>query len=142
MGSAVPANLRARLVDLYAAYARGGVDFVLNTIDDDIDFLSYAPTEIFPYLGHHRGKQAFAEVMQATHAAFEFLTYKPVFLVVERNDAAAMLSMRLRQRNTDRTIHLFVAQFLRFRRGRIFELREFMDSFDAVQQVLGREIHL
>ncbi len=134
------ANLRARLIDLYAAYAKGGIDFVLNTIDDDIDFLSYAPTEIFPYLGHHRGKAAFAEVMKRAHAAFEFLTYKPVFLVVEGNDAAVMLSMRLRQHGNDRIIHLFVAQFIRFRKGRIYELREFMDTFDAVQQVLGREI--
>jgi ketosteroid isomerase-like protein len=136
----VSLNLRARLIDLYAAYASGGTDFVLNTIDDDIDFLSYAPAEIFPYLGHHHGKAAFAEVMKGAHAAFEFLAYKPVFLVVEGNDAAVMLSMRLRQRSSDRIIHLFVAQFLKFRRGRIYELREFMDTFDAVQQVLGREI--
>lgn len=37
-------------------------------------------------------------------------------------------------------IRLFVADFLRLRQGRIVELRQFMDSFDAVQQVLGREI--
>jgi ketosteroid isomerase-like protein len=33
-----------------------------------------------------------------------------------------------------------VARFIQFRDGRIVELREFMDSFNAVQQVLGREI--
>jgi ketosteroid isomerase-like protein len=32
------------------------------------------------------------------------------------------------------------AHFLRLRNGRIVELREFMDTFDAVQQVLGREL--
>lgn len=134
-------NLRARIIDLYAAYAKGRTDFVLNSIDDDVDFVSYAPTDIFPYLGPHRGKAAFTEVMRTVHATFEFLTYKPVFLAVEGNDAAAaMISMKLRQRSTGRVISMFVAQFVRFRDGRICELREFMDTFDAVEQVLGHEI--
>jgi len=34
------------------------------------------------------------------------------------------------------------APFLRFSNERIVELREFMDSFDAVEHVLGREIEL
>lgn len=51
-----------------------------------------------------------------------------------------MLSMRLKQRANGRIIHLLIAQFMRFRQGRLFELREFMDTFDAVQQVPGREI--
>jgi ketosteroid isomerase-like protein len=51
-----------------------------------------------------------------------------------------IVQVRLRQRATDRIIHLLVAHFIRFRAGRIIELREFMDSFDAVQQVLGSEI--
>jgi uncharacterized protein len=133
-------NLRGRIIDLYAAYAKGHTDFVLNSIDDDVDFVSYAPTDIFPYLGHHRGKAAFADVMRTAQATFEFLAYKPVFLVVEGNDAATMISMKVRQLSTDRTIRMFVADFLRFRDGRIYEFRQFMDTFDAVQQVLGHEI--
>ncbi len=133
-------NLNARLLDLYTAYAEGRTEHVLDSIDDDIDFLSYAPTDIFPYLGHHRGKTAFAEVMRNAHATFEFVTYKPVFLVVQDDAAAVMLSMKLRQRSNGRVISMFVAQFLRLRDGRVYELREFMDTFDAVQQVLGHEI--
>jgi ketosteroid isomerase-like protein len=61
-------------------------------------------------------------------------------MVTETEDAAVIVLARLRQRSTDRIIQLFVADFLRFDKGRIVEIREFMDSFDAVQQVLGREI--
>jgi ketosteroid isomerase-like protein len=49
---------------------------------------------------------------------------------------------RLRQRSTNRIIQLLVAHFMRLRDGRIIEMREFMDSFDAVQQVLGHEIDM
>ena len=45
-----------------------------------------------------------------------------------------------RQRSTDRIIQLLTAHFIQFRDSRILELREFMDSYDAVQQVLGHEL--
>jgi ketosteroid isomerase-like protein len=32
-----------------------------------------------------------------------------------------------------------LAHFMRFRGGKIVELREFMDSFSAAEQALGRE---
>jgi len=63
-------------------------------------------------------------------------------MVVEADDAAVIIQARATQRATGRVIQLLLAQFLRFRDGRIVELREFMDSFDAVEQVLGREINL
>jgi uncharacterized protein len=105
--------LRKRLYELYAAYAAGRIDEVLREYDDNVTMTSYAPVDIFPYLGRKQGKTAVA---------------------------ATMTVARLRQRVTGRIIQLFIADFIRFDKGRIVELRQFMDSFDAVQQVLGREI--
>jgi ketosteroid isomerase-like protein len=112
----------------------------LRDFDDDVIMTSYAPIEVFPALGRRQGKAAVAATMQAMHADFEHLSYTPVFMVTEAEAAAVIVLARLRQRKTDRIIQLFVAHFLRLQNGRIVELREFMDSFDAVQQVLGREI--
>jgi ketosteroid isomerase-like protein len=133
-------ELRARLYDLYIAYRGGRIDVVLNSYDDEADLISYAPIEVFPYLGRKHGKAAIAETMKQVHAEFEILTYQPIFMVVEVDSAATIVMARLRQRSTNRTIQLLVAHFMRLRDGRIVEMREFMDSFDAVQQVLGHEI--
>lgn len=132
MGARLTELLRKRLYDLYAAYAAGRIDEVLREYDDNVTMTSHAPVDIFPYLGRKQGKTAVA--------AFEYLTYQPVFMVTEDADAAVIVLARLRQRTTSRTIQLFIADFIRFDKGRIVELRQFMDSFDAVQQVLGREI--
>jgi ketosteroid isomerase-like protein len=132
--------LRKRLYELYAAYAEGRIDETLREFDDSVVMTSYAPVDIFPYLGRKQGKAAVAATMKAAHADFEYLAYQPVFMVTEAEDAAVIVLARLRQRATGRIIQLFVADFLRFDKGRIVELRQFMDSFDAVQQVLGREI--
>ena len=140
LGARLSELLRKRLYELYAAYAEGRIDDALREFDDKVVMTSYAPVDIFPYLGRKQGKAAVAATMNAAHAAFEFLSYQPVFMVTEQEDAAVIVLARLRQRATGRTIQLFVADFIRFASGRIIELREFMDSFDAVQQVLGREI--
>jgi ketosteroid isomerase-like protein len=133
-------ELRARIYDLYTAYRMGQIDFVLNAYDDEAELISYAPVEVFPYLGRQRGKAAIAATMKKVHAEFEILTYQPIFMVVENDSAGTIVMARLRQRSTDRIIQLLVAHFIRLRDGRIIEMREFMDSFDAVQQVLGHEI--
>ena len=133
-------SLRQRLYGIYAAFAAGRIDDALREFDDNVVMTSYAPVEVFPTLGRRQGKAAVATTMHAMHAAFEHLSYTPVFMVVENDSAAVIVLAKLRQRPTDRIIQLFVAHFLRLENGRIVELREFMDSFDAVQQVLGREI--
>lgn len=132
--------LRSRLQSLASAYAQGRLEFVTNFMDEDIDFISYAPVNIFPCLGKQRGKAAVEKSLETIHAHFEFHAYKPILMVVEADYAAVIIQARARQRATGRVIQLMFAQFLRFRDGRIVELREFMDSFDAVEQVLGREI--
>ena len=132
--------LRQRIYSLCSAYAKGNLAFVQNFIDEDIDFISYAPMEIFPCLGKKQGKAAVVKSLETIHAHFEFLTYQPILTIVQDEDAAITVMARLKQRATGRVIRIMVAQFLRFRHKKIVELREFMDSFDAVEQVLGRQI--
>ena len=135
-------KLRSILQSLASAYAQGKLKFVTNFIDENIDFISYAPVSVFPCLGKQRGKAAVAKSLETIHAHFEIHSYKPILMVVEANDAAVTINAKATQRTTGRVINLVIALFLRFRDGRIVELREFMDSFDAVEQVLGREITL
>jgi len=108
----VSQQLRALIFDLYAAYSKGQFDVVLKSFDDKAKLISYAPTDVFPYLGSKQGKAAIAKTMKTVHAEFEFLTYHPIFMVVEMGDAAAIVMARVRQRSTDRIIHFLVAHFM------------------------------
>jgi ketosteroid isomerase-like protein len=134
--------LKQRLNSLYAAFKFEKIDFLLNSIDEDIEFISYSPLEALPFLGHHRGKAAMAEVLKAGYAEFEFLAYEPVFMVCEAENAAVIIFARVIHRRTRRSVQTIIAHFLRFREGRIIEVREFMDSFAAVEQLLGHKINL
>ena len=135
--------LRERLETLYSAFKLAKIDFLLNAFDPDIEFISYSPLEVFPFLGHQRGKAAMAEILRVGYEQFEFMTYEPVLMVCEGEDAAAvMVFARFTHHRTGRSISTMIAHFLRFRQGLIIELREFMDSFGAVSQLLGRPLDL
>ncbi len=134
--------LHERLATLYSAFRLGQLDFVLNAFDDEVEFISHSPTEIFPFLGHRRGKAAMAEVLKSTHEEFDLISYEPMSMVVEAEEAAIVLFARGINRKTRRSVQLSIAHFLTFKDGKIVELREFMDLFSAAEQVLGRELDI
>jgi ketosteroid isomerase-like protein len=132
--------LRGRLTMLYAAMKKGQLEFVLNAIHDDIEFISYSSTKVFPFLGHRRGKPAMAEALHGAVEAFELLACEPISMVVELESAAVMVFTRGVSRMTGRSVQGVRAHFMRFREGKIVELREFMDSLHVAEQALGREL--
>ena len=76
----------------------------------------------------------------ATTSALE--SYKPVVMIVDGARAALMSDLSYRQRATNRVLRLRIGNFLRLQDGRLIEFREFIDSFDAVEQARGRELQL
>jgi len=109
-------STRERLNSLYAAFTLANIDFLLNAFDDEIEFIIYSPIEVFPFLGHHRGKAAMAKVLKSGYEEFEFVTYEPVFMVCEAEDAAVIVFARFIHRRTGRSISVMIAHFIRFRR--------------------------
>jgi ketosteroid isomerase-like protein len=117
----------------------GQLDFVLNAVDDDIEYISYSPIKVFPFLGHRRGKVAMSAASRGAYLAFDFVSCEPVSMVIESDSAAVIVFTRAVNRMTGRSIQGMLAHFIWFRDGKIVELREFMDSFRAAEQALGRE---
>jgi len=74
--------------------------------------------------------------------AFALESYAPEIMIVEGDRAAVMSDASYKQRTTDRILRLRIANFLRLQDGRLIEFREFINSFDAVEQALGRELRL
>jgi ketosteroid isomerase-like protein len=132
--------LRGRLTTLYAAMKKGQLDFVLNAIHDDIEFISYSPIKVFRSSDTAGASRRCRRPCTAPWKAFEFVACEPISMVIELENAAVMLFTRGVSRVTGRSLQGMLAHFMRFRDGKIVELREFMDSFHAAEQALGREL--
>lgn len=139
MGLGVSEDETRTLVrDLYAAYAGGDNARVAAMIDDDIDWIIYGPVQVFPFAGARRGKAAVLETLAGIAADYALERYHPEVIVVEGERAAVLSNVAFVQRSTGRTLSFRNANFLRFRAGRLVEFREFADTFDVVEQALGR----
>jgi hypothetical protein len=58
------------------------------------------------------------------------------------DSASSMLRYSLTALDTNKPISLRIAHFAQFRAGRLLNLRILVDSFDLVEQALGRPLHL
>jgi ketosteroid isomerase-like protein len=133
---------RAAVKTLYEAYAARDLDRVASVIHDDIEWIIHGPVQVFPFQGPRRGKAQVLDVLGAIAKDYELERYVPEIVVVEGDRAAVMSDAAFLQRATNRTLSLRLADFLRFHDGRLIEFREFTDTFDAVEQALGKWIEV
>lgn len=133
---------RAVVEEVYGAYSRGDHERLSALIHDDIDWIIYGPVTIFPFAGPRSGRAAVLEALTDMAKAYELESYNPELIIVEGERAAVMSDVSLRQRATGRTLRFRVGNFLRIVDGRVIEFREFANTFDVVEQALGRELSL
>lgn len=135
-------DTRATVHELYDAYERRDFERVAALIHDDVDWVIYAPISVFPFAGPRRGRKAVMMALAGSAEAYVLLNYTREIVVVEGNRATVMTNASYRQRSTGRTLRFRIASFLRFADGGLVEFREFTDTFDLVEQALGRELSL
>ncbi len=111
-------------------------------IDEEIDWAVYGPIDMFPFLGARQGRRAVIEVIRQIADNFRLRRFDRETVMLGLDSAASMLRYSLTARDSDKPISLRVAHFARFRAGRLINLRVLVDSFDLVEQALGRPIHL
>jgi len=131
-------DTRALVRDLYDAYERQDFDRVAALLHDDIDWIIYAPINLFPFAGQRKGRVAVLQTLVAIATEYNLERYKPQIIIVEGDRAAVMSDVSFLQRSTNRTIRFHLVNFLRWRDGRIIEFREFANTFDIAEQALGR----
>ena len=133
-------NSRQVILDYLDACYGGDVDRAAAFYDDDIDFVCYAPVELFPTLGQKKGKVEMMESLAGLHARHEVLDHQVSFIAADGDRVAVTLVLRMQSRDTRRVIRLDIGNFFTLRNGKILTYRQFNDSFDVVQQVLGRDL--
>ena len=136
--AAVPA--RAVVLAMQDAFSRADYARIAALYDDEIDWLFHGPVSIFPEIGHRHGKVAVFKAFEALNTLYRFDRYVMDQLVADADWAAGIADVTMTQRSSGRTIHCRIASFHRVRNGHLIHYRGFNDSFDAVEQVLGRLI--
>jgi ketosteroid isomerase-like protein len=111
-------------------------------IDDDVDWAIYGPVDMFPFLGARRGKEAVLQVIRQIADNVRVHRFDRETIMLGVDSAASMLRYSLTALDSNKPISLRVAHFAQFKAGRLSSIRILLDTFDLVEQVLGRPIHL
>jgi ketosteroid isomerase-like protein len=131
---------RQRVLNLLDAFYSGDIEGALARLSDDIEYIAAAPIDILPHLGHRRGKAEIRKMWQIVHGRYSSMRYELPFIVAEGDKVATLIRAFFRKSGNGRIIQFDIAVFYSFRDGLITQIREVIDSFDLVQQVLERDL--
>jgi ketosteroid isomerase-like protein len=131
---------RQRVLKFLEVFYSGDIEGALARCSDDVDFLANAPVDIFPHMSHRRGKEAMREMWSTVHARYSEMRCEVPMLVAEGDRVAAQIRAFFRKSSNARVVQFDIAAFYTLREGRIAEIREIIDTFDLVQQLLERDV--
>jgi ketosteroid isomerase-like protein len=111
-------------------------------IDDDVDWAVYGPIDMFPFFGARHGKAAVIDVIKRIADNVRVHRFDRESIMLGADSASSMMRCSLTALDTNKPISLRLAQFAQFKAGRLASIRVLVDTFDLVEQALGRPIHL
>jgi ketosteroid isomerase-like protein len=111
-------------------------------IDEDVEWSLHGPVDMFPFFGARRGKAAVIEVIRQMAENFSVRRFDRESIMLGVDSAASMMRYSLTTLDSSKPINLRIAHFARFREGRLFSLRVLVDTYELVEQTLGRPLHL
>ena len=101
-----------------------------------------APSICFRFFGARRGKAAVLEVIRQIANNIRVHRFDRESIMLGVDTASSMMRYSLTALDVNKPISLRLAQFAQFKAGRLTSIRILVDTFDLVEQALGRPIHL
>lgn len=131
---------RALVEAFYKAYAARDADQISQFLADDVEWSISGPVDVLPFCGTRHGKAAVLDmVVRLIPEVFRVFNFVSDAMLVD-GDQAATLSRLTAKSGDGRIISYRLAHFVRFRAGKIVRNLSLIDSFDAVEQVLGHPL--
>jgi len=135
-------TIRPIVEAFYKASAERDIERALSFVADDVDWLVQGPVDLFKFLGQRHGKAAVREGYDEIAQKLQITGYEVKTLLVDGDQAAALIRLTSIVRATGKVMSVRTSQFSRFRAGKIVAMHGVLDSFDMVEQTLGRSLEL
>jgi uncharacterized protein len=131
---------RQRVLNFLEVFYSGDTEGALACCSDDVEFFSNAPVDLLPHMGRHIGKAEMREMWKMVHTRYYDMRHEVRAIVAEDDKVAVDLRLFFKKSLNNRIVQFDLAGFYTLRDGRIARIREIIDTFDLVQQVLERDL--
>lgn len=133
-------TIRPIVEAFYRASAERDIARVAAILADDVDWLVQGPVDVFPFLGQRHGKEAVLDGYREIACKLCVTGYELESLLVEGDRAAALIRITATVVHTGHVMSFRTSQFSRFRDGKLVEMHAVLDTFDLVEQTIGRPL--
>jgi uncharacterized protein len=131
---------RQHVLDLLAMLYAGDIEGALAKCCDDVDHFVSAPVDLFPHLGARRGKHEVRTMWQTIRSRYSEMRHEVRSIIAEGDRVAVDLRVFIRKRANDRMLQFDLAIFFTLQDGKLTRVREIVDTYDLVQQVIERDL--
>lgn len=122
----------------YEAYGTRNLKRTADFLADDVEWTISGPVDVLLFCGTHQGKAAVLNMMsRLAPQVFDITKFEPSTMLIDGDRVATLNRLWARHKDDSRVISYRLAHFLRFRSNKVVEALSLLDSFDAVEQVLG-----
>jgi ketosteroid isomerase-like protein len=132
---------RAVVEGFYKALAACDFQTLDPYLADDVVWTISGPIDVLPFCGQRSGKAVVLKLLDRDiPALLEKRRLIPTAMLVDGDRAAVVGKLTASRGDIGRKISYRIAQFVRFRDEKVVEYMSIIDSFDAVEQVLGHSL--
>lgn len=132
---------RQEIDAFYEAYFYHDAGKVEKYLHDDVSWTISGPVDVLSYCGMRRGKAAVLDLVErVVPSIFRVFGFVRESTLIDGDQVATLNRISGRRCADGRVISYRLAHFMRFRDGKVIENIGLMDSFDAVEQVLGHSL--
>ena len=129
---------RAVVDGFYRALADRDMDTLATYLDGGVVWTISGPVDILPFCGQRVGKDAVMKLlMQDSPTFLADRRFVPDTMLVDGNNAAVLAKLTATKREDGHAISYRIAHFINFHEEKVVEYVSIIDSFDAVEQMLG-----
>ena len=122
----------------YRALSIRNMAALSDYLDDNVHWTISGPVDILPFCGQRIGKAVVMEMLvRDSPALLTGRRFVPSAMLVDGDRAAVLGKLTATKRDSGQAISYRIAQFMRFRDDKVAEYVSIIDSFDAVEQLLG-----
>lgn len=112
---------------IYAAFGRGDVEFIMNCLADDVDFASEPDQAIAPWHGR-RTKSQVPAFFQALGETLEVTEFTPLAFGSGGDDVFAVIRFGIKVKATGKSGAMDIHHWWRFRDGKVVKYRGTEDT--------------
>jgi ketosteroid isomerase-like protein len=129
---------RATVEAFYRALANRDMDTLATFLDDQVKWTISGPIDILPFCGQRVGKAVVMELLISDiPSLLEGRRFVAQAMLVDGDRAAILGKLTATKRAGGRAISYRIAHFIQFRNEKVVDYISIIDSFDAVEQMLG-----